>query len=122
MNHLEGRNAHLNEKYGDLFTFLCRDFMELNPCDHTFDRIVMNPPFRNGQDITHVRKAYDHLRASGQMVAITYPAWQYRETLKYSGFRDWLTTVDHDVEDIPAGAFADSGTDIRALMLVIRKS
>ncbi len=98
----------------------CADFMEL-PMGARYDRIVMNPPFRNGQDIAHVRRAFDLLKPGGQMVAITYPAWQYRDSKKFAEFRDWLKNVIYEVEDIPAGAFAESGTNVRSLMLVIRK-
>ena len=43
-----------------------------------FDRIVMNPPFRNGQDVAHVRHAYRFcLKPGGRIVAITAPGWRW---------------------------------------------
>lgn len=35
-----------------------------------YDRIIMNPPFENLQDIDHVRHAFDLLNAGGRVVAI----------------------------------------------------
>ena len=35
-----------------------------------FDRIVMNPPFEDGQDAAHVRHALDFLKSDGVLVAI----------------------------------------------------
>jgi hypothetical protein len=36
----------------------------------TYDRIIMNPPFENGQDMDHVRHAYSLLNEGGRLVAI----------------------------------------------------
>jgi protein-L-isoaspartate O-methyltransferase len=99
-----------------------RDFLELMHVDlGRFDRIIMNPPFRNGQDIAHVRHAYALLEPGGRLVAITSPAWQYRSNSNFIQFRDWLEDHDHDLEELPAGAFAQSGTEIRTLLLTLNK-
>lgn len=96
--------------------FCGNDFLKQeNP---VFDVIVMNPPFRNGQDIQHVRHAYSLLRSGGRLAAITSPAWQYRQDRKFVEFRDWFTG---DAEELEAGTFKKSGTDIRTLLLTITK-
>jgi len=115
----EGCAAVLECEFG--LTLLERDFLSLTS-DHKFDRIVMNPPFRHGQDITHVHKAVeDHLNPGGRVVALTYPGWEYRKEAKYAAFRDWMKRRPHTVTEVPAGAFSESGTDIRTLMLTIDK-
>ncbi|AZG07736.1 class I SAM-dependent methyltransferase [Pigmentiphaga sp. H8] len=35
-----------------------------------FDRIVMSPPFENGRDVDHIRKALTLLRPGGRLVAL----------------------------------------------------
>lgn len=75
----------------------------------------------DGQDIEHVRHAYNFLKDEGRLVAVTSPAWQYRENGKFKAFRDWLSELPHDVDEVPAGAFKSSGTEIRTLIITIRK-
>lgn len=99
---------------------LCRDFMELDR-HYQFNRIVMNPPFRNGQDVAHVHKAYDHLLENGVLVALTYPGWEWRTDLRYQNFRNWLAPLNHAKLAVPKGAFSTSGTEIETRLLVIYK-
>jgi len=96
------------------------DFLQLEP-EPRFDRIVANPPFRQGQDVDHVRRMFEWLLPAGRLVAITSPSWQYRANGKYAAFRNWLKDLDHDVSEVPAGTFRQSGTDIRTLFLTINK-
>jgi phospholipid N-methyltransferase len=46
------------------------DFLECNGDLGTFDRIVMNPPFANGDDIKHIMHALKMLKSGGRLVAI----------------------------------------------------
>ena len=66
------------------------DFLE-----HTgeYDRIVMNPPFEKGQDIDHVRHAYELLKPGGKLVAIMSEGSFYRGDKKATEFREWLEEV-----------------------------
>ena len=98
-----------------------RDFLQCNGELGTFDRIVANPPFRNGQDVEHVRHMYDLLKPGGILVTVTSPAWQYRKDRKHAEFRAWIEELDHEVEDLPGGAFKASGTDIRTVLVKISK-
>src|SRR5262249_10806030 len=49
---------------------ICADFLECNGELGTFDRVVMNPPFANGQDITHIQHALAKLKPGGRLVAL----------------------------------------------------
>ena len=49
------------------------------------------------------------------------PSWQYRTDRKHAEFRAWLQELDHEVEDLPEGTFKSSGTNIRTLLVTIRK-
>jgi phospholipid N-methyltransferase len=89
-----------------------------------FDRIIMNPPFTNGQDIAHVRHAYDYLKPGGKMVAILSPAWEFNTQKKFKEFRKWIESLVLDkitVEQLPAGTFSESGTEVRAVLIKIEK-
>jgi hypothetical protein len=50
----------------------------------------MNPPFEKGQDIEHVRHAYDQLKPGGRVVAIMSEGPFFRSDKKATEFRDWL--------------------------------
>jgi type I restriction-modification system DNA methylase subunit len=97
------------------------DFLQCNGELGAFDRIIANPPFRNGQDVDHVRHMYDLLKPSGILITVMSPSWQYRTDRKHAEFRAWLQELDHEVEDLPEGTFKSSGTNIRTLLVTIRK-
>src|SRR6266851_2336127 len=66
------------------------DFLLSNGELGGFDRVIANPPFRNGQDVDHVRHMYDLLKPGGVIVTVMSPAWQYRISRKHTEFRAWL--------------------------------
>ncbi len=88
----------------------------------TYDRVLMNPPFERGQDIEHIRRAFDFLKPGGVLVAITSPSWTFNAQRKFADFREWFDSVDGEKTDIPAGAFKESGTNIATVRVVIRKA
>jgi 16S rRNA G1207 methylase RsmC len=97
------------------------DFLQCNGELGAFDRIIANPPFRNGQDVDHVRHMYDLLKSGGILVTVMSPSWQYRTDCKHAEFRAWLKELDPEVEELPEGTFKSSGTNIRTLLVTIRK-
>lgn len=105
------------------------DFLSMNPNGVEnlgfFDRIIMNPPFNRGQDMAHVRHAFNFLSPGGIMVAIMSPAFQYRSDYDSKLFRDWLSlrqSADSaSCVPLPEGSFKSSGTNVRTVMLTIRK-
>jgi len=99
----------------------CGDFLQCNGELGLFNAVIANPPFRNGQDVEHVRHMHDLVKPGGTVVTITSPAWQYRTDRKHSEFRTWLETLDHEVENLPEGTFNSSGTNVRSLLITIRK-
>lgn len=98
-----------------------RDFLGCDGELGTFDRMVANPPFRNGQDVDHVRHMHHLLKAGGILVTVMSPAWQYRTDHKHAEFRAWLEQLDHEVETLPEGTFKCSGTNVRSLLVSIRR-
>lgn len=63
------------------------------PKSAKYDRILMNPPFERLQDVDHVKKAYDHLKEGGRVIAIMGESAFFNSTKKAVEFRDWLEEV-----------------------------
>jgi hypothetical protein len=90
----------------------------------TYDRIVMNPPFEKGQDMVHVRRAYEaNLAPGGRLVAITSEGPFFRGDKQATEFRAWLESVGGQSERLPAGSFrgSDVSTDVATRLVVIDK-
>lgn len=81
------------------------DFLEWEP-GRQFDRVVMNPPFENGQSLDHVRRAYDLLAPGGRLVAIVPGSVMYRDDRKHSEFRQWLLGLGAVIEPVEGKPFA----------------
>ncbi len=88
----------------------------------TFDRVIMNPPFEQMQDVDHVRHAYDLLNTDGVLVAIMSPSPFVRSDRKAVDFRIWFDNLDGDTEELPAGTFAVSGTQVNARLVTMRRN
>lgn len=97
----------------------CGDFLEYD--GKNFNTCFMNPPFKGGQDIEHVRHAYDLLRDGGAMVSIMSEGPFFRGDKKAIAFREWLEKVGGQSETLPRGAFKESGTMANTRIVVIRK-
>jgi predicted RNA methylase len=87
------------------------DFLECTPqALGRFDVILMNPPFANGSDIKHIEHARQFLAPGGRLVAICADGPRQRERLVELG----------EYESLPAGSFANAGTQVNTAMVVIR--
>lgn len=89
----------------------------------TYDRVVMNPPFSTvpNADIKHVRAAYDLLRPGGKLVAIMSSHFTFAQGKVETDFRDWLGDQRARTTKLPEGAFLESGTGVKAVVVVIDK-
>ncbi|MBN2003771.1 MAG: hypothetical protein JXA21_10475 [Anaerolineae bacterium] len=95
------------------------DFMEYNP-GPLYDRIVMNPPFENGQDVEHVLHAYDLLNDDGRLVSVMSASVKFNHQRKYVDFRQFIE--DHGWwKDLPEGSFKASGTNVATVLVVLDK-
>ena len=86
--------------YGDIVSY--GDFLEHRG---EYDRVVMNPPFEHGQDIDHVRHAYELLAAGGRFVSVVCEGPFFRSDAKSVAFREWLDELGADIEQLPDDAF-----------------
>ena len=60
--------ATAGDENADLFT---GDFLEMDAAKlGTFDSIIMNPPFKNGADVKHIRRTMNLLRPGGRLVSL----------------------------------------------------
>ena len=96
------------------------DFLDAAPAP-TFDFVLMNPPFENGQDIDHVRHAFAFLRPGGRLVAIMSPGPFFRQGRHELEFRDWFDDLAAERVALPSGSFKASGTGVETLMVAIDK-
>ena len=102
----------------------CEDILNTSDIKgRKWDRILMNPPFENGQDVEHVMHCFDYfLEQDGVLVSIMSAGVKTNQQIKYVDFRNW-------VEDLN-GFFIDNGqafkgafnsTGVSSVMLVIQK-
>lgn len=96
------------------------DFLKFN-VPVKWDRIVANPPFSKNQDIDHIRQMYHYLKAGGRIVTIASKHWQQSKNRKETEFKNWLKEVNAEIQEIPRGAFEESGTMISSVIIIIDK-
>lgn len=90
----------------------CRDFLAHDCGKWKYDRIIMNPPFKNGEDIKHILHALTMLKDGGILVAICANGPRQRNQL--------MDLADH-WEDLPEGSFKNQGTNVNTALIVITK-
>lgn len=96
------------------------DFLK-SPNSEFYTKIIANPPFSKNQDIDHVRKMYDVLLKNGRIITIMSNHWRECDNKKETEFREFLKSVSHTIEELPEGTFKESGTNISACLLTIKK-
>lgn len=94
------------------------DFLTVEP-DPRYDRVVMNPPFRNQADIKHVMHALKFLKTGGKLVSVMSAGILFRENKLTKDFRQLLLDREAHVEDNSEGAFQESGTMVQTVNVVI---
>lgn len=96
-----------------------QDFLQVAP-EPRFDRVLLNPPFSGGKDITHVEHAMRFLKPGGRLGAITSTTWRTADNAKSRAFRAWVSEHAIEVSEIERGAFKAAGTDVPTVMLVLQ--
>ncbi|MEW6115648.1 MAG: DNA polymerase III subunit beta [Nitrospirota bacterium] len=88
-----------------------------------YDRIIMNPPFENGQDMDHVRHAYSHLNPGGIVVSIVCEGAFCRTDKKACDFKDWMTEIGGTSFSLPSGSFSmgERSTGVNTRIVVLYK-
>lgn len=90
---------------------VCGDFLTLDAArlGAPFDSVVMNPPFRMGEDVKHIRRALGLLAPCGRLVSLCAAGPRQRAAFAGGGCR-W--------HDLPAGTFKGEGTSVAAAVVV----
>jgi predicted RNA methylase len=94
------------------------DFLAAEPTP-TYDRVVMNPPFAKQADIHHVNHALKFLKPDGLLVSVMSSGVTFRDNKLTQGFRDLIRERGGDIEALPDGAFKESGTGVRTVIVTI---
>jgi predicted RNA methylase len=101
------------------FTTVTGDFLDCDPERYgPFDRVVMNPPFARQADVAHVTRAFGMLKPGGRLVAIMSAGTSFRQDRKATEFRE-LVESHGSLEPLPEGAFAESGTGVRTVLVTL---
>lgn len=92
------------------------DFLQYVP-SFKYDLIVANPPFSNKRDLKHVQHMVSML--DGVLVSVVGGGFD-------SKYKDWISQIEKDgwifeSEDVEAGAFKESGTNVSTQIITIRK-
>jgi hypothetical protein len=117
-------NKHILDEKG----YICEELEffkfadECHRIDVEFDRILMNPPFENQSDISHVTAAYGLLAPGGILVTIMSAGVTFRENTKSVQFRENIMEPHGTyLEHLPSGAFKDSGTMVNTVVLRLER-
>lgn len=99
---------------------ICDDFLSLQNDDlGLFDKILMNPPFANGQDIEHITHAFKFLKKGGILVAVVCEGPFFRSDKKSAQFREFLSKFKAEIIKLPEGTFKNSGTMVNTRLVKI---
>ena len=98
------------------------DFLSMEPEDYLgncYDRVIMNPPFSNQQDIKHVNHALKFLKDDGVLVSVMSPGFTFRENKLSVDFKTMLEERGGYYEKNPEGSFKVFGTLVKTVIVVI---
>lgn len=126
----QGLWRQLQSGFGPKVDCLCGDFLECSPGSFDigrppqspakaaellglgkYDRVIMNPPFENGDDIKHILHATKFLKSDGLIAAICANGPRQQTQLRPLA-STWM--------DLEPGAFAPSGTNVNAAIVIIK--
>ncbi len=79
----------------------------------------MNPPFKNQADIKHINHALKFLKPGGKLVSVMSASVGFRENTLTNKFRSLIEERGGSIESLPDGAFKESGTMVRTVIVVI---
>ena len=96
------------------------DLLQYNSGDR-YDKIIMNPPFEDGQDVDHVRRAFTLLKPGGRVVAIMSEGPFFRQFKKDKSFREFLqkmnALVSQPIKEAFTNAFNSTSVTVRIVAI-----
>lgn len=97
------------------FQVIHDDFMTF---EGTPDAFVANPPFCNQQDIDHITRMIRLARH--RVVAVASAVVLWRDNAKTCAFRELVAAFGGSITELPPGAFKESGTQVRTVVVSVR--
>jgi methylase of polypeptide subunit release factors len=99
------------------------DFLKCEPAKWLqYDRVVMNPPFANHQDIAHVTHALGFLKPGGRLVSIMSKGFTFGEAKPRKAFRTLMEDMGGEILcELPSGTFKEAGTNIATVVVGLTK-
>jgi 16S rRNA G1207 methylase RsmC len=92
---------------------LCQDFLTcIVEQLGRFDKILINPPFDHGADVAHINHALHFLKRDGVLVALCANGPRQQAELR---------PLADTWEELPDGTFAEQGTNVRVVLLTVRR-
>lgn len=113
----KGRAKKTYERFDGAVDVRCQNFLEFETAKR-FDFTVMNPPFYGTHWMDHVQKAWE--LTSGTLIAILPATAEIGTSKKHKEFLAWVkkeTGRDPWFTALPAGSFADAGTNVSTVVL-----
>lgn len=96
------------------------DFLSVDPPSDKYDKVIMNPPFAKGQDIKHVLHAFEFLKPGGVLVSVMSSSVLTATTKAARQFRS-VINKHGSVTILAYGTFKKSGTNVAAILVMLRK-
>jgi hypothetical protein len=112
-------NTSILNKSNLRFNYMGGDFFQNE--GKLYSKIIANPPFTKNQDIDHLMEMYKCLGPEGKLVCITSESWVNGTQKKQIEFKEFLSSVDSEIIDIPRGSFKESGTMVGGKIVIINK-
>lgn len=96
------------------------------PASPSYNIVLMNPPFFGTHWVEHVTHAFEFLAPGGTLVAVLPVSAELGESSKHEAFRTWAKARQRRwsgqmFHDLPPESFAESGTRINTVMLVLHR-
>lgn len=107
------KNIDFHNKLND-FELLTNDTFELlfsHFILKDINKVIMNPPFRNQEDIDHVSYIFSIMPSDTQLISVMSKSWQWRDNSKSETFRNLVNKYGY-YSDLPENSFKSSGTSI----------
>lgn len=91
---------------------------------HGYDRIIMNPPFENGEDVEQVTFCFNkHLKRRGRLVSIMSAGVKSNTRNKYIDFRNFVEENNgYFIDNGQAFKEAFNSTGTASVILILNKS
>lgn len=86
-----------------------------------YQRVIMNPPFADRQDIRHVQRALRFLQPGGLLVAVMYGSLPFRTDRKAKDFRARVQEARGTITELPDDAFPAVGVSTVVAVIPVRE-